>query len=69
MIDYHSEFAWNCSCSDKVANNLVFFVYKIFVEEEYSCLEIILSDNDKEVTNKLIKSMVIFNNIIYLIIL
>ena len=44
-------------------------MYKIFVEREYSWLEIILSDNGKEVTNKLIKSMVIFNNIIYLIIL
>ena len=44
-------------------------MYKIFVEREYGCPEIILSNYDKEVTNKLIKNMVIFNNIIYLIIL
>ena len=69
IIDYYNEFVWNCSCSDKVADNLVLFVYKIFIEEEYGCPKIILSDNGKKVTNKLIKSMVIFNNIIYLIIL
>ena len=67
IIDYYSGFTWDYFCSDKIADNLVFFVYKIFIEEEYGCSEIILSNNCKKVINKLIKS--IFIDIIILLIL
>lgn len=56
MTDHFSGFCWGQTCKDKVADQLVEFVYDIFVKGQYGCLEIIFSNNGGEVTNRLIKS-------------
>ena len=59
MTDHYTGFTWGQTCEDKVADNLVNFVHSIFVKDGFGPPEIILTDNGKEVSNKLIKSMIL----------
>ena len=59
VADHYSGFSWGKSCEDKVADNLLYFIHNIFVQGGYGPPDIILSDNGKEVTNKLKKSILI----------
>jgi len=59
VADHYSGFSWGKSCEDKVADNLLYFIHDIFVQGGYGPPDIILSDNGKEVTNKLKKSILL----------
>jgi transposase InsO family protein len=58
MTDHFSGFCWAKTFPDKAADNLVTWAFDIIMNG-FGCPDIVLSDNGKDVTNKLTKSKII----------